>query len=1213
MKPNNPPSILSLFDLENRQKQAATDSNPAIVVTAGAGSGKTRTLVGRYLRLLEAGYPTRSLVAITFTKKAAREMRTRIRQTIEEWLTYPPFAKHPYGAPPEVGGSPVGMLRERGDWEDIFAELDAARICTIHSLCTEILRAHPAEAGVDPNFGVLEEGLAAAFRAQAVDAALAWAANDPQAACLFGVFEEGELRRILTTLLNRRLDIADLPNLPAPLDRWSSAIEAWMASQLSDPAWKDSLETLTSLCSQVPDDKLELARREVLSIWDAVREAHVSQDWEAAFANLARLRKAISTGGRKGNWPPADLEAVRQAMRTLREYYEAELKPLVGGTSPARWALDVQVTEALPAMHLLVDQVLQEYQHLKDDQQALDFDDLEGKAAQLLTGHSHVRTRWQDEIHAVLVDEFQDTNDRQRQIVYALAGFEPSSPSRPPRSLRSIPAGSKTSEVSAGLFIVGDAKQSIYKFRGADVTVFRQVQADIEVAGGLPLDLDLTFRAHQPLLVVLNALLAPILGESEDPARPYEVPFAPLRAYRQSPNSDAIHAPYVEFHLGLGEEAESGRGAAAAALATRLHELHTAGEFEWGDMALLFRSSTAFGVYENALERAGIPFVTVAGRGFYDRPEIRDLLNALAAIADPSDDLALAGLLRSPAIGLSDADIYPLRFPDGDADPRPIWESLAPSGSVIRRQCLEQVVQPADHESTGSNGTVSGVVPATQNEILIRAYNIITALHTLAGRAPAAEVLKRFLDLTGYRTILGTVPEGGRMQRNVDKLLADAHRSRLVSLGDFLAYVQTLRDVGLREGEAPVEAEGAVQLMSVHKAKGLEFPLVVLADAAYEHRGGAGSVLFDDDLGLLLGVRASDGARPVTWKLAGLAEAEKDGAEDKRLLYVAATRAREKLLVSGYVKRKRDGTFSLWGWLGRLGQVIGLDEIKLMGEVDAPQVLDLNLSLDSGEVACTLHLLTPNPLTPNSLTPNSLTSNSLTSNSLTPGPPPPALPSPPVRSVTSAAQPDLVDPLPSAESENADQKSRSRESDPPQRVWRVVPRAKRPRGPAWVVGKLVHESLRHWRFPAVGGFEDFITPFALEAGLTDPAEIRATIHEVERLLRRFHADPLCATIEVAERYHEVPYALPNDRGIIDILYRSEGGWVVADFKTDELRSEAEMRAAIQRENYSGQLQRYAEAVTAQLGQRPRVLLVFLRVGGAVRVVDSEGSTLENSH
>jgi ATP-dependent exoDNAse (exonuclease V) beta subunit len=318
----------------------------------------------------------------------------------------------------------------------------------------------------------------------------------------------------------------------------------------------------------------------------------------------------------------------------------------------------------------------------------------------------------------------------------------------------------------------------------------------------------------------------------------------------------------------------------------------------------------------------------------------------------------------------------------------------------------------------------------------------------------------------------------------------------------------------------------------------------------------------------------------VAYKLGDLAEVERDDAEDKRLLYVAATRAQEKLLINGHVKRLKAGNLSLGGWLSRLGEVVGLNEVKLTGDIDAPQRLELNPPSDSGALTCSLHPLPPDPLISNLLPPDPLSS-----------------PTEQEASYSGRALPDLVAPLRLPEERLLDEKILARETDPPQQVWRIVPRAKRPTGPAWVVGKLVHEAIRHWRFPG-DDFEAFIKPFALEAGLTDRAEIWATIRTVARLLARFRGHTLWAEINAAERYHEVPYAIPGDRGIIDLLYRTKAGWVIADFKTDELRSEVEMWETIERNGYNEQVKRYVDAVMIQLGQRPRALLIFLQIGGS---------------
>lgn len=1103
-------TLLDQFHFKGNQEKAVIDSARAIAVTAGAGSGKTLSLVGRYLHLLEQGYPIRSILAITFTEKAAREMRSRIRNALhnsESAIQNPihpsSFIIHP-------------------------SEFDSARIGTIHSLCAEILRVHPAEAGLDPAFEVLEEGLSSALQAEAIESALAWATADEQSAALFGVFKENELRQILNALMTRRLDVksldADFTDFHGK-EKLESTLASYLNEHLDSPKWLDIFSDLSTRRAKSPEDKLELARQSVLAAWNEIQKSRAAQNWDAVLVSLTALRKSISTQGQKANWD--DIETVRESMKDLRDVYEEHLKFLA---EKSRFALDEKLAASLPAVHRLFDQTLLEYNRLKQDR--LDFDDLEGLTAQLLTAHPEICARLHSELRAVLVDEFQDTNDRQRQIVYTLTDFSP------------LPSGEGLG-VRAGvdLFIVGDSKQSIYRFRSADVTVFRQVQSDIRTSGGELIDLDLAFRAHKSLLNSLNSLLAPILGETDDPARPYLVPFAPLKAYRPKPERETIQPPFIEFHLGIGDSADEGRQSAAGTLAKRLRELHETEGFAWGDMALLFRSSTAFPVYESALEVAGIPFITVAGRGFYDRPEIRDLLNALAAIADPTDNLALVGFLRSPAFAIPDSEIYLLRY----GSPLPTGEGLG--------------VRDALRGST---------TPSHQ-----RAYIILEELHALSSRTSAANILKKFLDLTNYRAILSSVPNGARLIRNVDKLLADAHRSRLVSLTDFLAYIQTLRDVSFREGEAPADASssGAVQLMTIHKAKGLEFPLTVIADASYQHRGNSAKIQLADSL--LLDLRDED-FHPTAWQLASRHEADLDDAEDRRLLYVAATRAKEKLLISGHVKQKKDG-LSLTGWLSHF---------SFLG-MATPEAFPLN---EPGLTAA-------------------LYSSSQTDASDSPEPDSASTDSPLPAGEGLGVRADLLDPLAPAPPPT-DDKTRARESDPPQRVWRIVSKTKTPRAPSWLVGRLVHEALRRWHFPAEvrrdfpdDGFDSFLRPFALESGLTAEDEIRAAIHESRKMMERLRTHPLFTELNSAERHHEVPYYSPEGRGYIDLLYRVNETWTIIDFKTDEVRSDDEARETIRRAGYDVQVARYARAISDQLKVQAKTRLVFLNVNSSIAIFD----------
>ena len=1205
-------AVLDLLQLNDAQMRAAT-AGGNVVVTAGAGSGKTRTLVGRYLALLEAGVPLRAIAAITFTDKAAREMRNRIRRAIADWLAQEP-PRRAYGTHPGAEGVPA----ERMVWEEAFADLDAARIGTIHSLCAQILREHPVEAarlGVMPGFGVLEEGRAAVLRSRAVEEALAWAAADQAASHLFGMLGELGLRAVVSTLLDKRLDADAAFGRMAddPLPGWASALEGWLSEQLDDPAWREPLEALSGLRADDPTDKLESARQAVVAHAEAADAARRQGDMDTVLVELAALRAATALTGRKANWPGDTLEAAKACMRALRDRFDDRLKPLANPEGPASWPLDGQAAGMIWALHATYWHALDAYAQARRAENALDFDDLEAGALALLDDPG-VRAAWQASVHAVLVDEFQDTNERQRQIVYALAGFAPCAQtlrvSDQTRAMQSI------ARVCAGrLFVVGDAKQSIYRFRGADVAVFRRVQADIRDLGGQAMALDLTFRAHGDLVEMTNRLLAPILGEEELPGRPYLIPFAPLVASRSAPRP-GVARPFVEFLLGLGEPASAGRQAAAEGLAARLLELRDREGTAWKDVALLFRASTAFPIYEDALERSGIPFVTVAGRGFYERPEVRHLLNALTAIADPSDDLALAGFLRSPFVALTDAALYMLRFPPASVRSTDL-SSLPREGQTpasVRSNDLSRSPPGEDQTPCAlwamlNHPALPEIVSGDDLSRALQGRALLCELHALAGRVPVATLLKQLLDRTHYRAAL-VVEGGARARRNVDKLLADAHTSGLVSVREFAEYVRALRDVGARESEAPTEAGGAVQLMTVHKAKGLEFPVVVIADAAYAghpslRSGRAERVLLDGSLGVTIDLRDEEGRRPAVHLLAALRDAEREEAEDRRLLYVAATRAREKLLVSAHTRILKGGVLQMVGWLKHLGQVAGLDEVAMAGTPVEP--LELALPVLSGDglagIGCRVYPWREERPGMGGRETSFVGDQPLQGE----------------RAMGDLRR-DLVVPLVLAPSAlDVDGKLDAREAQPPRRVWRVVPRTARPHAPAWVVGTLTHAALRHWRFAEEGleaGTLALLRPLALEMGVVDADLIHAAILEATRMLRRFRAHPLWAEMDAAQRWHEVPFSVVEDgrpeNGVIDLLYQAGGKYKIAEFKTDRLRTRSvadDLPAHIREKGYDEQVRRYLRAVRQQLGVEAEAIWVFLNVGNQVVVLPAPSSLI----
>jgi ATP-dependent helicase/nuclease subunit A len=1118
-----------------------------VAVTAGAGAGKTRTLVARYLSHLVDGLPLRAVVAITFTKKAAREMRNRVRAEVRRYLASADLS-----------------WDERARWRTANERLDAARIGTIHSLCAEILRHHPAEMGLDPRFDMLEEGQMALLRAQAVDAALAWAADDPDTVHLFADFGELDLRRAVVHLLEKRLAAVEAHGrLPTDLWRaWQPQLVGPVRAFVDHPTVRGAFAQLTALRTdgtldraQAAGDALAPNLRDALRHWDAIDVARQAEDWVTISRHLAPLRGALKQKGRQSNWAPAAPKAVIAEVQGL---YDEHLKPLVG--SGIDLALDRRLAEdVVLALLQLYDRALAHYDRAKQERQALDFDDLEAQALQLLREHPDVRAYWQDQIQALLVDEFQDTNGRQRDLLDLLNG----DPAR--------------------LFIVGDGKQSIYRFRGADVTVFRQEREAID-ARGAGFELATSYRAHRDLIEALNALLKPVLGERDDPERPYVEPFAAIRPHREDPAA-GLTGPYVELHLAVGSKSDGALDRAARVLAARLAALvegeeiildrHDAEEgqarqrpLDYGDMAILCRASTAFAHYENALEEAGIPFLTIAGRGFYDRPEVRDLLNALQALAQPTDDLALAGLLRSPAMGLSDMALYRLREAQHRQDLPSLWALL----------------------STDDLSFVEGEArQATE------AQSLIERLHGTVGRVPVADVLKAFLDATAYRAALLRAGQA-RAASNVAKLLADAHTSDIIGVGAFVAYLAELRDAAPREGEARAIAAGAVQIMTVHQAKGLEFPIVCIGDVARRTPRGRG-LLIDVELGIVPplsderlvtgpgGTREIQRASSAAYRLAQERDHDREAAESDRLLYVAATRAREMLLISGTVGALKGGSISTSGWLDRLDEGLGLSDQAPPCDGEGAAVHRFALDIGPQSVHCAIY------------EPAADLASAVVAEEI----------QPPLR-----LPPDLALLAPAgARRLQVDEAVRDTDQDPPRRVWRVVPRTERAWAPSWVVGKLVHLALEHWVFPGDSGM-DFHAWAASQArgwGLTDEAVVHDAIRRAGGMLTRFRASPLHAEMVAAERrLHEVPYSsLGEDgtleSGAIDALYHSDERWVLVEFKTDRVEDRAALERTLAEEDYIQQVARYVAAARRLLGERPRPVLCFLNYAGRVRLVE----------
>ncbi len=916
-----------------------------MVVTAGAGSGKTRVLVDRYLRLLLNANRHQNIVqnglqeptddpqvitlaplapppdaspflAITFSEKAAREMRERVRSEIE---------RRAQEAPPH----------ERTYWEDMRVAVESARIGTIHSFCTALLRDHPAEASLDPRFGVLDEVEAGLLLSERVNIALREAVESLDLQ-IFTMFSPSELRTILIEMINGGTTVRDaVESLPTTPDAADILVEQWhrqidnerqqaIQAMQEMPLWREACETIIALADSAPPD--DLIGKHVRNIATII-EALVVLDKEATSVNLSPIKELSLRGGSKKKWGNADdLQRAKDALTTLREGYRGQEEVLNIAPDPdqdkhvARMILDLVNLYRMAATH---------YRKAKEERDVLDFDDLIIRTRALLENHPHICRRWHAELQTILVDEFQDTDDYQRAIIYALSGIDQqhraSTPPTPPAST----ASTSSLPMSLPIFVVGDGKQSIYRFRGADVSVFRAVEEHIVGrGGGQRVSLNTSFRTHPALLTWINQVMERVFARERE-LLPYEVVFETLTPHRP----EAPFETCVELHIvDYPEEQEPSpntstgkstprrsinalRDEEGKILAARIKAL-VAGEEgavvydhhqeawrtpEYGDIALLFRASTVFEHYERALQEAGIPYLTTAGRGYYGRKEVQDLINLLYVLSDPLQDFALVGVLRSPLFALRDDTIVWLhaqrRSPEQQGECS-LWE-------VLMRDTLGDDIPHLDPNEAAH---------------LLAARDILRSLHERRGYLSVVELLREALSLTGYMAVISGLSDGERRRANVEKLLQAARHTGIVGLSEFSDYLERLLSAEPREGEAPLEAEGSVRLMTIHRSKGLEFPIVILPDLGRQSPPLRARWMAQPSYGVALQMRDEHGEwqEPLIYKLAKSEEQRMEQAEHERLLYVALTRSRDYLILSGPTADK-----SRHDWLSLILQSLG--------------------------------------------------------------------------------------------------------------------------------------------------------------------------------------------------------------------------------------------------------------------------------------------------
>ncbi len=820
------------FTPEQRRAIAALKGN--VIVSAGAGSGKTRVMVERYLGLLEAQRQAQkgsqaNLVAITFTKKAAGELKERLRQ--------------------ELGRRSLEEPQERDFWQRQQRELERAQISTIHGLCTRLLREQAAVLGLDPDFQVADEVEAAYWVGQWVDSFFAcrYREQDADLDLLVQAYGGGAVKGQLRLLLAKAADLAALGDLAAPYQAYIQA-ESWryaalaaelddLRGRVADFTGKTGGDFLQYLQENWPELEGELERQQGLS---AVEELFSKKP---SNGNLAKALKAAKVGD-----------------------HLAELHKLQA---------DQAALPLLPAYSCLLASLAAYVEGEKQARNLVTYDDLEVKALELLQNHSEVRHHYQQLFAHIMVDEFQDTNLRQKELIYWLCGDDG-------QQLQ----GDK-------LYVVGDPKQSIYRFRGADVGVFADVRQELCQQDSRNLiSMQDNFRSSKEVLAAVRAAFAPLLGT--DPGK--TVYFEPLVGHFSCGEKPVFYQLVYDQQLKGDKRLLEARALARELkrlrqqpyLITREDGTREEQPVQLGKVAVLLPRFTHVAELAQAFREEGLPFTVQNGRDFYLQQEVLDILNICRALLHKYENLALAGALRSPYFGLDDASLTQL------------FTGLPKGGSLEEALCQ---AQPAAFQQQG---------------LLKRAQDLVAELSTAAALLGPREFYQLLWERLKIPAVLSAQEEGEQKLANVKKLgrLLSAYVGRTGGgLADFLTYVKQLLEYGSRETEANLEAEEAVTLLTVHGAKGLEFDTVVLPQLDGEGGRDREVVRFSQELGLGIKVPGEDGELVETSVFADIKEeaGKLEQAESLRLLYVAMTRAKYRLLLSGtYQRGKKPGQAKTW-------------------------------------------------------------------------------------------------------------------------------------------------------------------------------------------------------------------------------------------------------------------------------------------------------------
>lgn len=898
------------------QAAAAYEINKHISVTAGPGSGKTMVLVERYLHILrEHSLSIDQIVAITFTNRAANEMRERLRADLNHMLR-------------------IATDDERWRWLNYKRTLDGAVITTIHGFCARLLREFPIEARVDPQFLLLDEHRAAMMLELTVEEVLSDFISGGHV----------EISRLTLGVGRSRLAAAlaqiyrEARGQGLSLEQLAIATGQVHATEEDHERAIEELDrTMAEFLRVRRTTKAQLENQaEVVAAWSEARKHLTSIPEHETLADYCRLVDGFRDPR------PALRGSVADQVRALDDLIWA--KDLKGRVPQV--CLDIFAKQyALEMVNILlrIDQRLNEE---KQKLSALDFDDLELRTLSLLE-RPEVLARTSERYRFFLVDEFQDTNAVQRVLLERLALTKGRRP--------------------ANLFIVGDRKQSIYGFRGADVDVFREMTTTLLSHGGEEKPLQLNFRSQPPLIAFFNHLFARLFNVPDDiPSSEYRnldqlgyVKHEASEPRRELRDEGALVELLVTTKPSLEDNPraeQDSRVLDAQQVARRILALkRSSPELKYGDIALLFRAMTQVGIYESVFRRANIPYQTVLGRGFYEREEITDLIQLLRFLDNKTDEIALAAVMRSPLCGISDNALLALRCAPLLAE----VETADPlrGFSVTRRL----------YTALRRHNEIA-YISAEEHELLERAAKLIGELVARRHHYPIQDLLRFAVNESEYMTVIAANFDGAQRLANVERLFTLAARfesSGTHLIRDFVRYVEEFEAIGSRESEGQIDqAADAVRLMTIHQAKGLEFPVVIIPDLQRLSRVPTDNwVLLDRHQGLTLKVPDGRGSLVAgcTYSNFEKRHAWREQFESMRLLYVAASRAQDRLIMSGVTDQIASLNRSNDCWLKWIWQSLDLGERASSNLVELDDDVQLQLTINLAEEATDIEPLTEGP------------------------------------------------------------------------------------------------------------------------------------------------------------------------------------------------------------------------------------------------------------